>query len=169
MAAQQTILGIDPGLSGAFAIYDGEDIGVADIPTVKAASRGREVDWAALKRVLEATLSHSDPGHAFIERVGAMPGQGVSSMFKFGFVAGGLRGLLAAYSMPVTYVTPVTWKRALGVQKGKDAARARASELIPKGAQYWQRVKDDGRAEAALIALYGWRQLFGSRLATEAA
>jgi hypothetical protein len=46
------------------------------------------------------------------------------------------------------------------VQKGKDASRARASELLPAYSHLWQRKRDDGRAEAALIALYGWRQLF---------
>lgn len=157
------VLGIDPGLSGAIAAYDGAGLRVQDVPTLKASSRGREVDWPALADTVKGMCMWDVPSHVFIERVGAMPGQGVSSMFKFGFVAGGLRGLIAAYERPVTYVTPVAWKRALGVQKGKDASRARASELIPSGAHYWQRVKDDGRAEAALIALYGWRQLFGAQ------
>lgn len=43
--------------------------------------------------------------------------------------------------------------------KGKDGSRARASELMPRHAGQWVRVKDDGRAEAALIALHGMREL----------
>lgn len=148
------ILGIDPGLSGALAWYDGSTVETQDIPSIAAASKGREVDWSALYLKL---AFNAFPGHVFIERVGAMPGQGVSSMFKFGYVAGGLRGLVAGLGVPVTMVTPQAWKKALGVPAGKDGARARASELLPHAAHQWQRVKDDGRAEAALIALYGWR------------
>ena len=80
-------------------------------------------------------------------------------MFKFGYVCGGLRGLVASHFIPVTYLTPKKWKGALGVPKAKDGARARASELLPGYSHLWQRVKDDGRAEAALIALYGARVL----------
>ena len=58
-------------------------------------------------------------------------------------------------------MTPQRWKKALSLGQGKDAARARASQLLPAHAHYWQRVKDDGRAEAALIAVYGQRTLAG--------
>ena len=59
-------------------------------------------------------------------------------------------------------LSAVRWKRALGVQKSKDAARARASQLLPAAAAQWGLRKHDGRAEAALLALYGARQLHGS-------
>lgn len=154
------ILGIDPGLSGALAVCrDGSCVDVVDVPTVKAARKGNEVDVATLATLLRDLSDNNPFDHVFIERVGAMPGQGVSSMFKFGFVAGVLRGLVAGYEVPTTYVTPVSWKRALQVQGGKDASRARASELMPSAALHWGRVKDEGRAEAALIAFYGWQQL----------
>jgi hypothetical protein len=48
------------------------------------------------------------------------------------------------------------------VPKAKDGARARASQLLPAGVQLWPLVKHDGRAEAALLALYGVRQLGGA-------
>jgi hypothetical protein len=48
------------------------------------------------------------------------------------------------------------------VPKAKDAARARASQLLPQAAHQWPLKKHDGRAESALIALYGARQLSGS-------
>ncbi len=38
------ILGIDPGLSGALAFWDGGALEVYDVPAVKARTRGREVD-----------------------------------------------------------------------------------------------------------------------------
>jgi len=58
-----------------------------------------------------------------------------------------------------TLVAPATWKRALGgIPAEKDAARARASQLMPSASGYWARKKDDGRAEAALIAFWGCRR-----------
>jgi crossover junction endodeoxyribonuclease RuvC len=68
-------------------------------------------------------------------------------------------GIVAALELPMTVVQPVQWKRALSVPAAKDAARARASQLIPGAAGYWTRRKDDGRAEAALIALWGAEHL----------
>ena len=150
------ILGIDPGLNGALAILDDGTLEVFDVPAVEARTRGREVDWSEVARWIDAA-GHID--QAIIESAGAMPQQGVASMFKFGFVCGGLRGIVAAHFIPVTDVTPKKWKGALAVPKAKDGARARASELFPTYSHLWQRVKDDGRAEASLIALWGVRML----------
>ncbi|MGE5548417.1 MAG: hypothetical protein ACM33T_16045 [Solirubrobacterales bacterium] len=93
--------------------------------------------------------------HAFVEAVGAMPGQGVSSVFAFGKVFGLVLGILAANFIPHTLVPPQRWKRTLGVPADKDGARARASQLLPAHAGLWCRAKDDGRAEAALLAYFG--------------
>jgi hypothetical protein len=54
-------------------------------------------------------------------------------------------------------VSPAKWKKALGLSADKGASRRRAIELWPERAQWFARVKDDGRAEAALIA-YWWLQ-----------
>ena len=69
--------------------------------------------------------------------------------------------VVAANFIPLTMVAPLKWKRALGVPADKDGARARASQLLPAHAGLWCRVKDDGRAEAALIAYYGVTVLGG--------
>ena len=45
------------------------------------------------------------------------------------------------------------------IRAGKDGSRARASALMPRHASSWTRIKDDGRAEAVLIALWGVREL----------
>jgi crossover junction endodeoxyribonuclease RuvC len=90
-----------------------------------------------------------------VERVAARPGQGVASMFGFGVSYGLLRGVLTAKLIPVTLVTPQEWKRGTRTPAAKDAARARASEVFPGYADFWARKKDDGRAEAALIAHFG--------------
>jgi crossover junction endodeoxyribonuclease RuvC len=161
MTSQMILAGIDPGLSGAVAFLDvatGAVLDIAYMPTL-ALSRGgknkREVDAHALARL----IGDRRPGHAFVELVGAMPGQGVSSVFEFGKSFGVVIGVLAALGIPFTLVAPVVWKRALGVPAAKDGARARASQLLPAAAHHWPLVKHDGRAEAALIAYYGLRQL----------
>ncbi len=150
------ILGIDPGLTGALALLSDDGLSVFDIPTLKVRTRGREVVWSEVARWVDAA-GHID--HAVIEAVAAMPGQGVSSMFKFGYIAGGLRGIVAAHFIPSTSVAPKRWKRDMAVPKEKDGARARASELFPSHCDLFLRVKDHGRAESALIALWGRRSL----------
>jgi crossover junction endodeoxyribonuclease RuvC len=45
----------------------------------------------------------------------------------------------------------------MGVVGGKDASRARAMELFPDHLALFKRVKDDGRSDASLIALWGYR------------
>jgi crossover junction endodeoxyribonuclease RuvC len=83
-------------------------------------------------------------------------------VFAFGKGYGIVLGVLAAHGVPVTLVAPAVWKRALGVLKAKDAARARASQLLPQCAGQWPLKKDHGKAEAALLALYGVRMFNGT-------
>jgi crossover junction endodeoxyribonuclease RuvC len=159
-----TIVGVDPGLSGALFFIDpnhpltGEAV---DIPThvlTRGGKKKREIDVVQLIHVLALRRIT----HAFVEQVGAMPGQGVSSVFAFGKGYGVILGVLAARSIPLSLIPPVRWKREMRVLKDKDGARARASQLLPDAADQWPRVHHHGRAEAALLALYGARQLQGS-------
>lgn len=155
-AAFYPIVGIDPGLSGALAFYDSLGLITEDMPTLEFARGGkskRDLDLQALAHLIRV----HGPVHAYVEQVGAMPGQGVSSMFAFGKTYGGILGVLAALKVPVTLVPPQRWKKVLGVPAGKDGARARASQLIPAHAAQWPLKKHDGRAEAAMLALYGIR------------
>jgi Holliday junction resolvasome RuvABC endonuclease subunit len=150
------ILGIDPGLSGALAFMDDELL-IYDIPTFEITRNGknkRQIDLQALLSILKMLPVEK----ASLENVNAMPGQGVSSMFQMGRGYGQIEMALAACNIPVTYVTPQVWKKALQVPKDKDGARQRASQLMPQWAYNWDLKKHDGRAEAALIALYGSKQ-----------
>lgn len=161
------IVGIDPGLSGAIVEFDGDEQAVfssTNMPTLELKRGGktrREINIA----VLVALLKSSASAHVFIEQVGAMPGQGVSSMFAFGKSYGIVLGVVAALGHPYTTVPAMRWKKTLGVPAAKDGARARASQLLPGSADHWPLKKDEGRAEAALIALYGWQSLRASVVA----
>jgi crossover junction endodeoxyribonuclease RuvC len=97
------------------------------------------------------------PEEAYIEKVFAMAGQGVTSVFSFGRSLGAIEGVIAARSIKTTLVTPQVWQKAMGVSGGKDGARARAMEVFPWNVDLFKRVKDDGRADAALIACWGLR------------
>lgn len=161
------ILGIDPGLSGALAFYEPPtgDLIVVDTP-VKSARIGGKLKFVPDPESLGILLDHWRPliQFAVIERVHAMPKQGVTSSFNFGDVFGLVRGSVHANIIPVHYVEPSVWKRAYGLTGGKDNKReslAKATKLFPKHADKWTLRKHDGRAEAAILAH------FGSRLASE--
>jgi Holliday junction resolvasome RuvABC endonuclease subunit len=79
----------------------------------------------------------------------------VSSTFKLGFAYGQIVAAVALSNIPYTIVTPSTWKRSMNLPKDKDAARRLAVQWFPKQAERLKRKKDEHRAEALLIALYG--------------
>jgi hypothetical protein len=84
--------------------------------------------------------------------------EGAVGAFSFGDAKGVVRGCLAAAAIPTIFITPVTWKRVVGVPPGKDMkdmARSNAINRWPSKAQLFARKMDDGRAEAALIGLAG--------------
>jgi crossover junction endodeoxyribonuclease RuvC len=151
------IVGIDPGMSGGIAWLDdfGRLIEVRDLPTVKGEG--------LLPGALAAWLREEGrrPCHAWIERVGTRPGEGASRAFNFGRGYGQIEGVCAALGIAVSLVTPAKWKGSLRIPADKSAARARAAQLWPGLAGTFARVKDDGRAEAALIGLYGANAMQG--------
>ncbi len=147
------IIGCDPGKSGAIAglTFGGRLVGVDDMPVV-----GPIISPVLLD---EAVHNYLDPlstiqGHGVIEDVHSMPKQGVASSFSFGRSLGAAETALACNGLVLHYVSPARWKKALGLSQDKGASRRRAIELWPERADWFKRVKDDGRAEAALIAYW---------------
>ena len=104
--------------------------------------------------------------HIILEKVAARPNQGVSSMFRFGYCAGSIYGLIVGLQLPVSYLLPIQWQRAVGVGASPDAARQRAAQLYPLAAPQLTRKRDAGRADAILIAHAGLRLLSHSEAAT---
>lgn len=152
------IMGIDPGLGGAMALLVGlsgevgEKAWVDDVPIIKVGQK-REYNVPEMA----ALVRNRRPHHVYIEKVHSMPKQGVASSFNFGKGFGLWLGIVAALGIPYTLVTPQRWKGKMldGQAKGKGASRLRATQLFPELAGSLTRVKDDGRAEALLIAAYG--------------
>jgi crossover junction endodeoxyribonuclease RuvC len=103
-------------------------------------------------------LAKTHASHAFVELVGARPGEGPAGAFSFGKSLGTIEGVLATLSIPQTLITPAVWKRIVGVPPGKEAkdrARAEAIRRWPSKAALFARKRDDGRAKACLIAIAG--------------
>jgi hypothetical protein len=143
--SHRPILGIDPGITGGIAFLYPDRIVAEDIPTV-----GGEVDVDTLVRRVRELC----PRLAIIERAGAMPRQGVSSTFKYGVAYGALRTVVALCEIPYQLVTPAKWKNHFRLDADKEKSRALAIRLWP-GCGLFERKKDHGRSEAALIARYG--------------
>jgi crossover junction endodeoxyribonuclease RuvC len=151
-------LGGDLGLNGAIAAV-GADYGlieIVDMPTLANGPSGRRTINAPL---LASIMSKWHARIAYLEYVAARPGEGPVGAFSFGRSKGVIEGVCAALAIPVAFITPPSWKRAVGIQPGKDgakdAARAEAIRRWPAHAALFARKKDDGRAEAALIAVAG--------------
>ena len=88
-----------------------------------------------------------------------MPRQGVSSSFQFGRMLGGIESLVFSVGKPVHYVTPASWKKAMGLSSDKQASIDAAKIMFGSAADELLRHKaDDGVAEAALIAAYWAKQ-----------
>lgn len=144
-------------MGGALASFSKDEKIVYDMPTFEVIVNGgkrRKIDTLKLLKILK----EDGATHVFIERVNAQPGNGAAHAFTYGFGCGVIETAVIAAGLPFTYVSPVVWKKAMSCPKDKDAARLRASQLIPDMAHNWELKKHDGRAEAALIALYGWER-----------
>ena len=150
------ILAIDPGINGAAAHIYKDSARVFDLPTA-----GSGKHRVLLPAVLASQIREIAPTFAIIERVHAMPRQGVSSSFRFGQAFGVIEGVIGALGISLNYVTPSTWKRGLSLSSDKDEARLRAIQLYPQAAADLSRKKDIDRAEALLIATWARDHLKG--------
>lgn len=158
------ILGVDPGFTGGLAIYDSSSKtlrDVIDMPLVAQPKNGRaianKIDVYAL--ALWFGAYSEEVALAVIEDVGPRPEEGVSSVFKFGYGAGVVAGIVAATLTRIHLTPPATWKLLMQLSHDKKLSCTRAKELFPNFAPSFARVKDNGRAEAALIAKFGERLL----------
>lgn len=155
------ILSVDIGAQGALALLSeiGDVIAVEDMPMLRDGPANRPTVNAPL---LADIVKRWRPSRAFIEFVGARPGEGPTGAFAFGRSRGVVEGVLGAFGVSAAHMAPAAWKRATGIPPGrdgaKDAARSEAIRRWPVYAHLFARIKDDGRAEAALIAVAGLKR-----------
>lgn len=151
------IVGADPGAKGAFAKLDPVNytVEIFDMPTFEiktGAKKKTVIDHTGIGNILDDERIFQ----LYIEEVNARPGEGVVSSFTFGRNFGTVLGVCGGLKIPVNQIRPAVWKHSLKVPAEKDAARYRASQLFPQCSKAWARKMDDGRAEATLIAFYGF-------------
>ena len=152
-------VGIDPGLSGAITILCQGNLVVSDTPVAIVKNTRRDYLVAEMVRLLTA-WNPADLSAA-LERGIAMPRQSSSTTYTTGRGGGLWEGILAGLRIPYEMVEPRKWKKELGLPVGADKGMSRvlASRIFPDAASSFARVKDDGRAESALIA--EWRRRIG--------
>lgn len=138
------LMGIDPGKKGAIAILDTETMQVAttDMPDTTAALH----DFIAGLPIIKKCVIEKPFYPAMI---------GITNATKIAQAYGTLMGALAWRDIPTAEVRPAKWKAAMDLSSSKAASREKANQLFPDNADQWTRVKDDGRAESALIAWWG--------------
>lgn len=155
------IIGIDPGLTGAIAKIDHHGLReIADMPTMKVGTGKvkNQVNGAALSSLLKMWLGEYDKNEimVLIELVHAMPKQGVGSVFSLGHTLGIIEGVVAARGYPSQSVTPGSWKKHFSLTADKDQCRTVAQKFYPDAPL--TRKMDHNRAEAILIARYGYQK-----------
>lgn len=154
------ILGVDPGsVSGAIAFFFpiedaifAEDMPVAD----------KRVDVATLAQ----RIAQMKPTFAVVEMVHSFPKQGVASSFKFGEAYGAIKGIVASLQIPMHLVAPTVWKKKFNLGPDKEKSRALALQYWPASTCFGRR-KDHGRAEAAILARYGYTHIHAGNIDCE--
>lgn len=143
-------IGIDPGEKGAMAIIFPDNVVI--IP----------FDIDGYRNALDGIQGFSQNCRCCLERVNAMPKQGVVSMFNFGKNFGFIQGLLMAYSIPYELITPQKWKKEFQITGDKNSSIAVCKRLFPDvDLRRTERCRkdDDGNAEALLLAEFARRKL----------
>lgn len=154
----RAFLGIDPGKSGAWAVVFPD--GSADAAPVPLA--GNEIDAGRLAETFAAWDQNLNGRLlAVVEKVHAMPKQGVSSSFDFGKSFGIILGILGALKISYRLVTPEAWKKSvlagLDWKGNKGAAVTYARRAFPDVSLVLPRcrVPHDGMADALCLAEHG--------------
>lgn len=140
------ILGIDPGVKGAIAIYDTAErrVSVVDMPDTIAGVASCIAGLPAVRVcVIEKPYYPKIIGTPNVAKIASAYGRIVMALHIKG--------------TPIVEVAPAEWKAALNLSSHKAASRDKAGQIFPDDAELFLRVRDDGRAEAALLAWYGLR------------
>ena len=155
----RSIIGIDPGISGSICFFEnGKIIDVVEMPTMTEGKKNkRQVNGAQVYNEILKKINKSENHNirVVIEKVSAMPGQGVTSMFNFGQSFGILKGICSAMQLPLYFVRPAKWKKYFGlINSEKDASRTKAIEMFPYYSSNLSKKKDSNKADAILIASF---------------
>lgn len=146
-------IGVDVGAKGGMAAIDENN----QIIMLLTMSRENLVEFA------NELKSRNEPMIACVEKVGAMPNQGVTSMFSFGKSAGFIEGVFESFKIPYELIPPQKWKKEFGlINKDKNGSINICKNLFPEVNLLPTsrcRKESDGLAESLLMAMYAKRRL----------
>lgn len=169
------IIGIDPGFSGAICVITFDENKSFDTPSLTdiwdtplrsedgnvLTSEGGGRQEIDARKVGEMVGRYSKGSViAFVERVASSPQMGVVSSFRFGQGYGVIQGVLAAKGIPTQLISPQVWKSHFELSSNKKKSLELIRTLYPRQRHLFKLEKHDGRAEACLIAHFGWQKFF---------
>lgn len=150
-----SIIGVDPGKKGALTFINPFDctIQILDMPIrpLSKTSKREEVDIG----IISDYIIDEDVQYGYIEDVWSMATDGHVGAFTFGEVFGSVRGAMVAMGVDTRRIRPGVWKATFKITADKGTSLGMAQKLMPCLEPVLKRKMDDGRAESALIALYG--------------
>ena len=137
-------IGIDPGAKGSMCLISNGKVVFKDF------------DLKDYSSTLKTFCNTNDTElMVAIEKVHAMPGQGVSSSFSFGQRLGELEGMLTALQIPYELVAPRDWQKACGIptKSDKKGIASVIQKLYPTAELYGNKGGlRDGRSDALGLA-----------------
>ena len=146
------VIAIDPGMRGGVALLDthADSLLATPLPYI-----GKDLDYRRLHQAIQV----ADPHIIVIEKVHAMPNQGVTSMFNFGMGYGSVVALASVSKARLVLVPPQVWKKHVlaGTSKDKDAAIQFCNQTYPSINLVLPKCRKphDGMADAICMAHYG--------------
>lgn len=149
--------GWDPGANGALCCISIDDRNlIADVDNIRFS---KSSDSDVLEFIARNKAKLKDPINcfAYIERVNAMPGQGVSSTFKFGTAYGKALMAMLASGINFELVSPSQWQKDFGLTK-KGQSKTEHKNALKQYAErqfaaFNQKIVLEN-ADAFLLALY---------------
>lgn len=156
-------LGIDPGVTGAWALIDGNGKFIAvDNVDIMRKGKGSSVvkNYINPKGLLDTfnkSTENIDKSSivVYLENVHSWPQDAPHTAFSLGDSFGAIRAVVACMGLRLELVTPQAWKKHFKIPAEKEISRSLAIQLFPEASSFLKRNKDGDRAEALLIALYG--------------
>lgn len=166
--------GVDPGISGAIVVLaDGEPVEFVDMPIYDRAGGGNEVDPFALAAQLRGIMQKHRGAFfsACLELIATRPTNARGLDQRAGEGYGIVKGVFGSLGIRWCEVRPQVWKKHYGlIGTEKDVARQYCVERFTSVSNCLMRKKDNGRADALLIARWAWEtENFGPITGTRAA